>query len=110
MSAPKDAPYWRVLEHVLQDIRDGVYAPGDQLPVEEMLAHAYGCSRATVSRVMLMLRFSGLLVGRPGVAATVTGEPMRRRALRWFDYAAETRRRNELASPDQARPFGSGSA
>jgi DNA-binding FadR family transcriptional regulator len=81
MGRETGAPYWRVLDGVLDDIRTGLYPPGGRVPSETALAEAYAVSRSTVSRAMEKLRWIGLVTGPPGGIARVAGEPTRTRAL-----------------------------
>lgn len=102
MNESKDA-FRRVQEMLLDGIRAGRWGPGDRLPSQDEIAKTLTVSRATVARVMARLRYAGLVVGPSGGAASVTEEPMRRRAFALFDEAAEIRRLNReagLISPD----------
>lgn len=51
---------------LLQQIENGTYAPGDQLPTESELVEAYGVSRVTVRAALAMLVEEGVLVKRRG--------------------------------------------
>lgn len=82
MHRETDAPYWRVLNGVLADIRDGTYRPGGRVPSESALAEHYAVSRSTVSRAMEKLRWIGLVAGPAGGITRVAPEPRRGRALR----------------------------
>jgi GntR family transcriptional regulator len=91
MDRENDAPYWRVLNGVLADIRDGAYRPGGRVPSESALAEHYGVSRSTVSRAMEKLRWIGLVAGPAGGIARVAPEPRRARALALVVEADELR-------------------
>jgi DNA-binding FadR family transcriptional regulator len=92
-----DAPYWRVLNGVLADIRDGMYRPGGRVPSESALAEHYGVSRSTVSRAMEKLRWIGLVSGPAGGIARVAPEPRRGRALELVAEADRLRAEAEAA-------------
>jgi DNA-binding FadR family transcriptional regulator len=87
-----DRQTWRVLDTLLQAVRDGEYPAGGDLPVEADLALTYGVSRGTVSRVMWLLRWAGLVVGPSGVPGRIAGEPSRTLALQLVERAYEVRR------------------
>ncbi|MER7280576.1 GntR family transcriptional regulator [Dactylosporangium sp. NPDC000244] len=91
MQRGKDAPYWRVLDGVLDSIRTGTYPPSGRVPSESALAERYGVSRSTISRVMEKLRWIGLVVGPAGGIARVAPEPRRTRALALVDEADQLR-------------------
>jgi GntR family transcriptional regulator, phosphonate transport system regulatory protein len=53
----KAPPRWRQIQHSLeQEIREGVYAPGDRLPTETALAKRFKVHRHTVRRAVGRLR------------------------------------------------------
>jgi GntR family histidine utilization transcriptional repressor len=51
-AAPRQPAYQAVKEHVLAQIRSGVWKEGDAIPAEEALARQFGLSRMTVNRAM----------------------------------------------------------
>ncbi|MFQ5971822.1 MAG: FadR/GntR family transcriptional regulator [Alphaproteobacteria bacterium] len=54
-----------------QAIADGLYRPGERLPPERRLAHAFGASRTTVRKALAQLADSGLLTRRIGAGTFV---------------------------------------
>ncbi|MEV0460309.1 winged helix-turn-helix domain-containing protein [Catellatospora methionotrophica] len=47
-------------------IKSGEYQPGQQLPTIAAFADLYGVSDGTISRVMIVLRTQGTVIGVPG--------------------------------------------
>lgn len=104
MAGAGDAQLWRVIDGMLQAVREGGYAEGARLPSETVLGGEYGVSRATVTRAMWLLRWIGLVVGPAGTEGRVAGEPMRTLALQLVERAAEIRRLNGDREPRGADP------
>lgn len=58
--------YHQVAQHLQEQIRRGILAPGDALPTEEDLQRIYGVSRATVRQAVRQLVGAGLVrLARP---------------------------------------------
>jgi GntR family transcriptional repressor for pyruvate dehydrogenase complex len=78
-----------VAHHVLEHIRAGVYAPGDQLPTEPELARQLGVGRTSVREGIGQLRMVGVLEVRRGRGTYVIGpsENNPRRAFLEFTAA-----------------------
>ncbi len=72
MSKPQ-FPYQRVRRFVLDQIKKGVWKPGDHLPSEVALAAQMAVHRLTVNRVMRELVNEGLLHRRRGIG-TIVGD------------------------------------
>lgn len=89
-----DSQTWQILATLLQRVRGGAYSNGEPLPSEAALAAQYGVARATVTRVMWLLRWIGLIVGPPGGQARIAREPSRTLALQLVERAYEIRRLN----------------
>jgi GntR family transcriptional regulator len=62
----------QVLDILVEQIRDGSYPPGSQLPPEHELAEMFDVSRATVRSAMSALAARGLVVKRHGVGTFVS--------------------------------------
>lgn len=62
----------QVEEALRERIRQGRFAPGEQLPPENELAAAYGVSRATVRAALSSLQREGTVVRRQGAGTYVT--------------------------------------
>nr|WP_191841146.1 winged helix-turn-helix domain-containing protein [Catellatospora chokoriensis] len=56
----------QIAEDITARIAAGEYAPGSQLPTIAQLASLYNVSDGTISRVMIVLRTRGTIVGVPG--------------------------------------------
>ena len=68
----KEPPLYQQVVHALrQDIVQGVYAVGQNLPAEHELCERFGLSRHTVREALRELRASGLVVSRQGSGTTV---------------------------------------
>ena len=57
--------YQKIIDDLRENVRSGVLAPGERLPVREELMQQYGVTRATVNRAMAELLREGLLVATP---------------------------------------------
>jgi GntR family transcriptional regulator len=62
----------QVEEALKERIRQGCFAPGEQLPPENELAAGYGVSRATVRAALSSLQREGTVVRRQGAGTYVT--------------------------------------
>jgi GntR family transcriptional regulator len=62
----------RLATSLRERLREGEWAPGDQLPTEAELSADYGVSRSTVRAALLQLEKQGLTVTRHGVGTFVT--------------------------------------
>jgi DNA-binding GntR family transcriptional regulator len=65
----------RIRGDIAQQIQDGTYAVGDQLPTLEALARAYNVSAITVSRALKPLRDSGVITGVQGAGMWIGRVP-----------------------------------
>ncbi len=64
---PIELPRHRVIyEELLQEIRSGVYKPGDRLPSEALLCERFDASRITVAKAIQTLQRQNLVNRRPG--------------------------------------------
>ena len=80
-SAPPSSPRLRevqhrkihesVAEYLLQDIRNGIYAVGEELPSERALMAEFGVGRPAVRESLAKLARMGLIDVRPGMRAKV---------------------------------------
>jgi GntR family transcriptional regulator len=62
----------RLATSLRERLRDGEWAPGDQLPTEAELSADYGVSRSTVRAALVQLEKQGLTVTRHGLGTFVT--------------------------------------
>ena len=65
----------QVRDHLLREIREGRYAPGDSLPPERELAIQLGVSRHSLRQAMSSLETLGLVVVRQGSGVVLAGQP-----------------------------------
>ncbi|MFJ9646699.1 GntR family transcriptional regulator [Streptomyces sp. NPDC101206] len=72
-NAPR-APYQRVLDALLEEIRSGRLGPGSRLPSEAELCRTHGVARMTARRAVGVLRERGLVVTEWGKGSVRTGE------------------------------------
>ena len=63
--------YMRLAEHLLQQVRDGIYAPGDLLPSENELCAHFEISRITARGALKELEIRGVVSRRPGIGTRV---------------------------------------
>ncbi|GGU71475.1 hypothetical protein GCM10010275_01980 [Streptomyces litmocidini] len=66
------APYERIVNDLLEQIRSGALPVGAQLPSEAQLAGQYGVARGTVRRAVRELETSGHVEARHGVGRFVS--------------------------------------
>jgi len=61
----------RLAEHLLQQIKDGTYEPGDLLPSEAALCQQFEISRITARGALRELEIRGMVSRRPGIGTQV---------------------------------------
>jgi GntR family transcriptional regulator len=71
--------YLQVADALREQIRDGTYPPGAQLPTERALMETWDISSKTVRAALDQLRAEGLVVSRQGVGVFVREQKARRR-------------------------------
>lgn len=62
----------QIREWIQDEIRQGHYVEGDQLPTEQALMAQFGVSRAPVQQAMRALELNGVVVRRPGAGTFVS--------------------------------------
>jgi GntR family histidine utilization transcriptional repressor len=72
--------YQRVKAHILDNIRNGAWAPGARVPSENELVEHFRISRMTANRALKELTTDGVLARVPGVG-TFVKEPQARSSL-----------------------------
>lgn len=90
---PPAHQYQRIKQHLLQQIRSGVYPPDHQIPPEERIASQFSVSRMTANKAIRDLVHSGYLVRRAGVGTFVTGLRAESSLLEIHNIADEVRQR-----------------
>ena len=68
----KDKPYQLVIDHIKDDILNGVLKPGDRLPGERELAEQLGISRNSVREGLRILENMGVTASRHGAGHYVS--------------------------------------
>ncbi|GLW10086.1 hypothetical protein Misp01_52150 [Microtetraspora sp. NBRC 13810] len=68
-------PYLRIAEAIRNEIVDGRYGVGEQLPVARELANRYGVAMMTIGNALAVLRDEGLIETRQGSGSFVIGTP-----------------------------------
>jgi len=76
--------YYQLQQALLRDIENGVFAPGESIPPERVIAQAQGVSLGTVKRAMLNLVSEGYLYRVQGKGTFVAGTTLRRGSLRYY--------------------------
>jgi DNA-binding LacI/PurR family transcriptional regulator len=69
--------YRRLVDDVLEKIRDGVYADGQMLPSERELCLHYNVSRQTVRNALKLLSQQGWIASRAGKGSCVQNPPQK---------------------------------
>jgi GntR family phosphonate transport system transcriptional regulator len=73
--APR-TPIWKSITSALtNDIRSGIYQPGDKLPTEAQLASRFGVNRHTVRRSLKAMAEDDLVISRRGSGVLVAQIP-----------------------------------
>ncbi len=96
-------PIYHQLKTLIQEqIRAGLWRPGDRIPTEKELCQLYGISRSPVRQALKELVYEGVLVRRPGAGTFVnataaspgTGAPIRMMCsdARWSEVLEHVRR------------------
>jgi DNA-binding LacI/PurR family transcriptional regulator len=62
---------YQIYQHILDGIKDGLFAEGDQVPKEIELASQFNISRATVARALRKLEEEGIIERRKGLGTYV---------------------------------------
>ena len=70
-TVPAEYPYVRVTDELRRRIRDGVYAPGEQMPSRTAVAAEFGVSDIVVGAAMRALKSEGLTESKPGLGTYV---------------------------------------
>jgi len=74
----RSIPLYYQLENILREkINSGEYRPGDSLPTEDQLVHAYGVSRITVRQALSALENDELILRKRGRGSFVTGRQVK---------------------------------
>lgn len=63
---PLPMSYLKIAEDLTARIKSGEYPAGSQLPTYNELADLYSVSFSTITRVIGVLRLTGVVVGVPG--------------------------------------------
>lgn len=75
-TSSKKTPLWQSIANDLtNDLSEGRYTPGDQLPTESQLAARFGVNRHTVRRALADLADQGLVLSRRGAGVFVRQIP-----------------------------------
>ena len=68
----KDTKYNKIYIDLLNEIKTGVYKPGDQLPTELEISERYNVSRITSKKAIELLSQDGLVTRIPGKGTFVS--------------------------------------
>lgn len=72
----KKTPLWKSIAAALtDDLAQGRYAPGDQLPTESQLSARFGVNRHTIRRALADMADDGLVLSRRGAGVFVRQRP-----------------------------------
>ena len=84
---------YQIYQHILDGIKDGLFAEGDQVPKEIELASQFNISRATVARALRKLKEEGIIERRKGLGTYVERVVVDRT---WKKYELKCRLHNEI--------------
>jgi putative molybdopterin biosynthesis protein len=65
--------YWKIVEHIRQQVLSGVLRPGDRLPPVRRMTSQWNCTQGTVLRAYQELARQGLVVSHVGRGTRVAG-------------------------------------
>ncbi len=77
MATSHQPVYLQIAEQLRQNIRDGLYRPGDRIPTEAQLSERFGVNRHTLRRALGLLQSEGLLRADQGRGTFVASRPIR---------------------------------
>jgi GntR family histidine utilization transcriptional repressor len=90
--------YVKVKNHILAQIRSGVWVPGARVPSENELVESFGISRMTANRALRELFAEGHVERVPGVGTFVKEPPARSSLLELRNIAEEIAQRGHRYS------------
>ena len=90
--------YAKVKDHILGQIRAGVWAAGSRVPSENQLVETFGISRMTANRALRELNAEGFVDRVPGVGTFVKDRPARSSLLELRNIAEEIAQRGHRYS------------
>ena len=90
--------YAKVKDHILGQIRAGVWAAGSRVPSENQLVETFGISRMTANRALRELNAEGFVDRVPGVGTFVRDRPARSSLLELRNIAEEIAQRGHRYS------------
>ena len=85
--------YYQLYDLLYDDIKKGVYKPGDKLPTEDQLIKQYGVSRVTVRKAMDMLLNEGVIVKRRGNGTFVQDRKVEQTLTKVLHFSNEMEKR-----------------
>ena len=90
--------YAKVKDHILAQIRTGVWEPGARVPSENQLVESFSVSRMTANRALRELTAEGFLSRVPGVGTFVKETPARSSLMELRNIAEEIAQRGHRYS------------
>jgi GntR family transcriptional regulator len=89
--------YYQLAELIREQILQGEFQPGDQLPAERLLSEQHGISRMTTRQAITYLVRDGVLVARHGLGTFVAEPKLTYDALHLLGFTEEIMRRGGKA-------------
>ena len=86
---PTNSLHERLLDEITGKIVSGAWAPGSRIPFEHELTAEYGCSRATMNKVLTRLAHTGLIERRRKAGSFVTRPHTQSAVLQISDIGSE---------------------
>ena len=90
--------YARIKDHIMAQIRAGVWAPGQRVPSENELVESFSISRMTANRALRELTAEGFVARVPGVGTFVRTPPARSSLIELRNIAEEITARGHVHS------------
>ena len=85
--------YYQLYDILYDNIKKGIYKPGDKLPTENQLIQLYGVSRVTIRKAMDMLLNEGLIVKRRGHGTFVQSKKVEQTLTKVLHFSNEMEKR-----------------
>ncbi|HBX67804.1 MAG: hypothetical protein CL670_05240 [Balneola sp.] len=88
----QNSKHEKVKQHLQNEIIDGDYEPGDQLPSEKRLCDYFDVSRVTIRHALKTLENEGLIFKKQGVGAFVREQNLKNNLVQLTDFSEDMKR------------------
>jgi GntR family transcriptional regulator len=88
----QNSKHEKVKQHLQNEIVDGDYEPGDQLPSEKRLCDYFKVSRVTIRHALQTLENEGLIYKKQGIGAFVSDQDLRAGNVQLTDFSEDMKK------------------